>query len=446
MSRLAIVAVSLPLVVAAVAVACGADGESAPAYELTPAPSQTITDSAYLQVFETVWSTVDRTYFDSEFGGLDWSEVRDRYRPLVARVQNDGDFFRIINRMLFELGVSHLAVVPADQLAPSLSTPGTIGIDVRLLGADTVITSVEPGSPAAEAGLRPGFVIEDVDGASIEEIRNSAFMMPPFNSRNESLNLINAIKGRLDGAIGSTVSVTYLDERGETNEQGIVRAQRAGEVVSPGSGLPPSLTEFEATRLDGNIGYIRFNAFVSPVDEKFADAIASMGDAEGLIIDIRGNDGGVWPVRKLLAERLVNQRVLAWRYRSRDGTTDVYLDPAEMVYGGPVVLLVDGGSISSAEEFAGALQAIGRAVIVGERTPGRVLVCDFLELPNGLVLMYPTHQTMTADGTILEGQGVIPDIAVTLDRRQLLEGTDAQLQAAIRYVTEIVQQSVGARR
>jgi carboxyl-terminal processing protease len=439
MRRLGIVAVGLALVVGAVATACGGDGEHAPTAVPTLSPTQTISNSEYLQILEAVWSTVDQTYFDPEFGGLDWDEVHDRYRPLIAAAESDGEFYWIMNEMLFELNVSHLAVAPADQLAPGLSTEGSIGIDVRLLGDDAVITSVEPGSPGGEAGLQPGFVIASINGVSIEEIRSSAFLTPPFNSRNESLDIMHGMMGRLDGPPGTTVSVTYLDERGEAHEQRIVRAQRSGEVVSLGGGLPPFFIDFEATRLDANIGYIRFEAFIPPVDDKFTDAIESMGDAAGLIIDIRGNEGGVWPVRKLLAERLVNERVLFWTYRSRDDSRDVYLHPAETVYDGPVVVLIDRGSISSAEEFAGALQAIHGAVIVGERSPGRVLVGDLMELPNGATLIYPVEQTITADGTVLEGYGVIPDITVTLERGQLLEGTDAQLQAAIRYITETVR-------
>ena len=100
------------------------------------------------------------------------------------------------------------------------------------------------------------------------------------------------------------------------------------------------------------------------------------------------------------------------------------------------MILIDGASVSSAEEFAGALQAIDRAVIVGERSPGRVLVGDLMELPNGLFLMYPVEQTITADGTVLEGRGVVPDIPVGLDRDLLLQGVDSQLQAAIEYLKE----------
>jgi C-terminal processing protease CtpA/Prc len=75
-----------------------------------------------------------------------------------------------------------------------------------------------------------------------------------------------------------------------------------------------------------------------------------------------------------------------------------------------------------------------RAKIIGERTPGVVLTADFVKLPNGATFLYPNTQTITADGTVLEGHGVVPDIEVSLDRNELLQGKDTQLEAAINFV------------
>lgn len=105
-----------------------------------------------------------------------------------------------------------------------------------------------------------------------------------------------------------------------------------------------------------------------------------------------------------------------------------------MTYDGQLVVLVDVRSASSAEEFVGALQSIGRAVIVGERTAGRVLVQDSAEVPNGVLLIYPIGKTLLADGTPLESRGVIPDLPVTVHRSDLLEGMDPALEAAIAYL------------
>ena len=82
------------------------------------------------------------------------------------------------------------------------------------------------------------------------------------------------------------------------------------------------------------------------------------------------------------------------------------------------------------------MKAINRAVIVGERSPGKVLIMKMLKLENGGLLIYPFGQTRTADDHILEGNGVMPDIEVTLDRRSLLQGKDAQLEAAINFLNK----------
>jgi carboxyl-terminal processing protease len=159
-----------------------------------------------------------------------------------------------------------------------------------------------------------------------------------------------------------------------------------------------------------------------------------MQDTTALIIDIRGNHGGFFHVRKEMAETLVKDRVLFWRYQERDKTQDVYLEPVDNGYDRAVVVMVDHLSVSSAEEFSGGLKAIKRATIVGERTPGSVVTGNIEKLPNGATFVYPKAWTITADGTVLEGHGVIPDIEITLDRSELLRGNDSQLEAAVKSI------------
>ena len=106
------------------------------------------------------------------------------------------------------------------------------------------------------------------------------------------------------------------------------------------------------------------------------------------------------------------------------------------VYTGPLVVLIDALSYSASEYFSSGMQTLGRAVIIGERSPGGATGMNVTTLPNGAILGYPVAQLITSDGKVLEGYGVIPDITVTLERSQLLEGIDAQLQAAIDYIIE----------
>jgi C-terminal processing protease CtpA/Prc len=82
---------------------------------------------------------------------------------------------------------------------------------------------------------------------------------------------------------------------------------------------------------------------------------------------------------------------------------------------------------------------MGRATIIGSQTPGRCLVMNIVQLPKGALLVYPYGQSQTPDGRVLEDNGVVPDIAVYLDRQQLLQGNDAQLNAAIAFVAEQIK-------
>ena len=413
-----------------------------------------------IKSFEIVWQTINEKYYDSTFGGLNWNEVHDQYLRQIIKAKSDTEFYLLINKMLFELNVSHIGVVPPDdlhQIEPIMAAEGSIGIDVRILEDNAVITSVKSDSPGARAGLRAGYIIKSIDGIKIEQLtdikhindikyqdideetlKNLTILTPPYNEPHRINKITSGIRERIYGLPDTTVSIAYMDKNGDTHQKKIIRAKRIGKMVFDDK-MPPSFVEFEAKRLGDNIGYIWFNAFIPPVDQKFIKAIDSMEDTSGLIIDIRGNPGGFFPVRKALAEKIIKGRTLFWSYKKRNGTQDVYLDPAKNAYGGPVVILIDALSGSSSEEFAGGMKAINRAVIVGERSPGKVLIMETLKLENGGVLLYPFGQTRTADGTILEGNGVVPDIEVILDRNALLNGKDSQIEAAINFLSNNIQ-------
>ena len=410
-----------------------------------------------MKSFETVWQTINEKHIDPTFNGLDWSEVYDRYKSLLSATQNEEEYYLLINKMLFELNVSHNGVVPPDdlgQIDPILSAEGSIGIDVRMIEDNAVITSVKSGSVGDQAGLQSGYIIKSIDGIDIEKItdlkqiddikvqdieeKRSIFpkiLIPPYNERNRKRNITDAILEKIYGLPDTLVSIEYVDEKGDSFLKKIVRAQRKGKMKFDDE-LPPFFVEFESKLLENNIGYVRFNAFMPPVHNKFKDTIKSIQDTTALIIDIRGNHGGFFDVRKAVAETLVKDQVLFWRYQGRGKTREAYLEPADIVYEGPVVVMVDHLSVSSAEEFSGGLKAIKRATIIGERTPGVVVTANFEKLPNGATFMYPKAWTITADETVLEGHGVLPDIEITLDRNELLQGKDSQLEAAVRFIKD----------
>jgi carboxyl-terminal processing protease len=424
---------------------------SQPAAETAPAPTRTphpplviptrLTAAERRVIFDTVWRTMRDEYFDPTFGGRNWEAIGVEYRMRLATVQDDDTFWRqVLNPMLWELGVSHLVALPpelATLIDPMTFATGSPGMDVRLLDGMAVVTQVIEGSPADEAGIELGYVITSVDGWTLEDFAAYSTPSPPYNGRHERVAALQELRSLLYGETGREVVVEYLDANDLPQRVTLRYTERSGSACAElDPSTPPACGEIEVRRLANGIGYIRFSGFLGAVLDSVLQAIDELRDAPGLIIDLRGNPGGQFFVRTTIASHLVGAPELWMRYQYRDHLEEVYLDPVPDAYPGEVVILVDELSASSSEEFSGSLQALGRATIVGSQTPGVCLTANIVPLPNGGVLVYPFSQPQTSAGRVLEDNGVVPDIAVTLERQQLLQGIDAQLGAALAFLAQ----------
>jgi carboxyl-terminal processing protease len=396
-------------------------------------------NEGYLGMFETIWKIVNETYFDPTFGGLDWQKVYKRYQPQVASAKNDEDFHALINKMLWELKVSHMAYIPPGFFAavePVVLAPGGIGVQVRMLNGQVVITSVDPESPAHKAGLRSGFIIQAIDGIPIAQVEKDVKRdRPPYNDRSRMAQITKGIMGRIYGAPNTEVSIAYLDERGEKSEKKMMRVKRSGTAVGP-NGMFFFALEFEAKRLDNAVGYVRLNTLQPEFATQISNAMKSMGNVSGMIIDLRGNSGGEI---ERMPDLFLGEKTLLYIRKTREGEAKIFSDPPKDVYKGPLVVLIDVTSSSASELFAACLQASGRAKVIGDRSPGAVLESDNKIFPNGGVFMHPVARLSTPDGTVLEGHGVIPDIEVGLNREWLLKGIDSQLDSALRCIKKEMQ-------
>lgn len=396
--------------------------------------------------FDQVWRTVANEYFDPSFGGRDWEAIGQRYRARLPEARSVDQFLQLANEMLFELGRSHLMVVRDTDLArflPEVYAAGTLGLDIRVIDRDAVVIAVRAGSPAARAGVPMGAVLEEIDGTATSELltRADAQTIPPFNPRNHSNVLTRLIWGRLYGPPGSVVGIVLREADREAVAR-TLRRQGRGTGRMHAEILPAYFVEFEARVLESGFGYIRFNHFAPPVADLFAAALQDgLATAPGLIIDLRGNSGGFFSVVDKIAGQLVQRRTELYAIRTREGEGIRSSADVPGAYTGPVALLVDETTMSAAETFAGALQAIGRATVVGNRTPGYVLAAHWRRMTNGLLMMYAIGQPRLADGTLLENGGVVPNLAKSLDRPSLMAGQDAQLDAAVEHLAR----SMGGR-
>ncbi|PWT82612.1 MAG: hypothetical protein C5B44_01885, partial [Acidobacteria bacterium] len=424
------------------------------------------------KAFEIVWQTVNESFYDRDFAGVDWLAVRRRYEPLVASATSDTQVHDLLQQMINELHQSHFVVIPPDaiprfipskkstrahqptsddesseaeneeeaglsllldkgnpELTERLQTG--IGIDVRIINGAVVITRVNNGSTADRAGIRRGFVIKKANSVSFDEA------LAKLQSNSIWKDLLRPELGRvmldafINGEPGSVVRLTVVDGRNRLRILPVVRERLSGE-MSPGIGnLPPLYTEFESKILPGDVGYIRFDAFVPTMMKKVCGALRSMHNRPALIIDLRGNQGGLLGMVSGLSGLLESKVIALGVMKSRNGSSPLYAFPQRSPYTGKLAILVDGSTESAAEMFASALQEIGRAKIVGERSAGNTLPSAIIKLPTGALFQYAWASFRNTLGQPLEGIGVVPDITVKLERRRLLSGVDDQLAKAV---------------
>jgi carboxyl-terminal processing protease len=184
------------------------------------------------------------------------------------------------------------------------------------------------------------------------------------------------------------------------------------------------------------VGIIAFNFFlIQPVlaqVQKAIDGFRTQG-AKALILDLRGNPGGLAAMAIPLAARLVAKPLVLGTIQFRDYANTLNASPSLGVtpFTGPVVLLTDEGTASTSEVLAAGLQEAGRALVVGDTTLGAVLPSAIVGLPGGAIMQYVVADFRTPRGILIEGRGVQPDRRVVETRAALAAGRDAVLDAGL---------------
>src|SRR6267378_5582541 len=137
-------------------------GLSAMPHAIAKFASESLLPKERIEVFETIWKTINDDYYDPAFNGVDWASVRERYRPRVEAAKSDDEFYGIIKQMLLELQDLHTAfVTPGEQSRTS-------GVYVNEVEDKVVVVNVVPDSDAARAGVKPGMIVRALDGKPID--------------------------------------------------------------------------------------------------------------------------------------------------------------------------------------------------------------------------------------------------------------------------------------
>jgi carboxyl-terminal processing protease len=423
-----------------------------------------------VEAFNTVWNTIYFYYFDPTFNDLNWLEMRSQFEPRIRKAKTDAEAHDILEEMIGKLKVSHLAIIPPDVYAaienaknrakereevrarnasddpiadedlddmPDFDDPLAqygIGADLRIIDNSFVITRLDSNSAAEYAGLKLGYVIDSINDVSMADLLGRVKLLYPGDERVKRFLPLEIVSEFLNGDKDSRVEIGFRDESNKAGTLSIRRERLRTESVAVGGNLPDSQLQFESRELSENVGYVRFNNFSLPVIERFCNSLSDFREKKAIVIDLRGNLGGVIGVTVGLSGMLSRDPIKIGTAIYRYGPEALASQPKAKSYNGKIVVLVDELSVSAAEMFASALQDSKRAVIVGERTAGESLPSISVGLATGATLLYPIANFKTASGKLLEGYGVTPDQTVRLDRPSLLKGEDPQLAAALSLI------------
>jgi carboxyl-terminal processing protease len=393
------------VLLAALALLAGCVSTPAPRVSLAQVPAaQQARAARNVRVFEAVWSLVADKHYDPKLRGVDWPAAGAKFGAEAAAAPDEKALYASLNAMVELLEESHThALTPAQAQERRTRLRARTGFNASKLEGRWVVAEVLEGSPAALAGVKPGWIITARNGVPIGERLD-------FRPRE-----------------GEVAEWGFLDER----DQPVTLALAARTL----STAPRQVVR----ELPGGLVYLRFDGFDGKDRRWLSEQLKAHRDAPGVVIDLRRNPGGETFSLGITIGEFFRHRVDCGQFISRDGdgSRKHSFQLGSARYAGQVAVLVDGATASAAEIFAAVMQECGRATVIGRKTAGAVLASRFHGLPDGGELQLSQEDYVTPKGRRLEGAGVEPAVPTTRTLADFRAGRDPDLDAAVRALTAL---------
>ena len=360
------------------------------------------------ELFLDSWQIIKSNYYKNNLNKQNWNKWKKRY---IHQIKTDEDAYVAINTMLASLDDSYSKFMSKEEFMAQNSAINSklygIGINIASISGKIYIINVLENAPAYIAGIRSGDIILKVNGEDVN---------------------------------GQTIYHVARLIRGDVNQSLELELLRGSEKFSKTVKREEiKIKTIDYKKITDNIGYIRVSSFIgADTPKEFIIALNRLKDSKGLILDLRGNSGGLFQNAIMISNLFMKKGVIV-NVIARQGKKNVYsAQSAGCIYENPVVVLIDNSSASASEILSSALRDNSRAVLVGTRTYGKGLVQKIFSLPNQSGMNLTIARYLTPKGVDINKKGIEPDFKVTFSHNDFINNIDPQLLYAQRYLEKSI--------
>ena len=354
-------------------------------------------------LFERAWRVILKDYYDPNMNHQNWEIWKNRYQNKIV---TEDDAKVAIDSMIASLNEPYTRFMPKkefDDLTTSITSKiYGIGVNIFSNSGKIEIFNVIPSTPADIAQLKQGDIITAVDGKDI-------------NGMN-----VSEVAALVRGPENSVVELTIL-RSGKKFSKKIKRKEI-------------KIKNVKSSIIDNHIAYIQIISFMGgTTPNEFLEALENTKNTDSIIIDLRGNTGGLLDNAVFIANRFIPKGEIVEIIYKNGHKRSIKAKEEQNVIKKPVVILVNGASASASEIFSGALKDYKIAKLVGKKTFGKGLVQKVIPMPNSTGLNVTIARYLTPNGTDINKLGIKPDIEVGTEWDVFYNNNskkDLQLEAA----------------
>lgn len=351
------------------------------------------------KLFDSTWQIIRDNFYDPTLNHQVWSKWKNHYH---GKIKTEDDAKVAINSMLASLDDPYSKYMSKDEYAEqntSISSKITgIGVNIATISGKIKIINVVDGTPAQAANLQPDDIILEINGQNVNGL--------PLT---DVANLVR-------GPENTFVDLLILRNKDKFTKR-ILRKEIKIKTVK--------------SSVDKNIGYIQITSFIgSTTPNEFLEALEKTKKTDGLILDLRGNTGGLLPNAIFIANLFIQEGKLVSIVGRNGYKYDIQAQDTDLDINKPMIVLVDGGSASASEILSGALKDYNKAKLLGTKTYGKGMVQKIYPMPNETGLNLTIAKYLTPSGTDINKKGIAPDYEVQFTPDDIEKNNDVQLNTA----------------